>query len=757
MSVDMYGLYREETVRLSGTLIIGHRMVAEAINLGLVELGYEVAEYDEYSWRYYKNLAGNYHQADNDYIRTRNLELYPNADPSYLPYILITIAGLSGPYQIPLTRDQVFGPLGNLSIATEYSTGSRSLEVLYTLYPEAENLIRGIFYPVDIDVAVRSEDGCILYCGGYVRKFLGNDPEASYFIESEYKSDIFKPLIEENEVELLSLLEQWIKNIFYRWVVSDYATVNPYYFPLCLAMIYALLPSKIMEIRLEFVRTSKVHSYHISEFLASIGNLGGLVNIIPKKDIIYVYRNYPDLIDRKETEGLLIDLVTEFLGSVKIPAVTYNVEHNTVNYVNQKPLPVVRKNEYVNGELAPKEIVEIEYLIEKELPLAPLNPYDIDNKTKDIIDLVASAGGDSMTTKVVESKIQAVGDHLSITLVDLLISAWIYTSSTGQYGASIFIDDPTNGESVAVTPATALVLATYCYVKGHTDAEITFIPSFFARVLPKVESFTPVGKSVYPTDVYMADKYAGRVLLEDMARISGTYRMAYDYFSPKGFYEDVTRAFEELGRKEYIFSGQTVSMTRAVYQHACSQYYWLNNVVNLPVTGRKYDDFILTTGINLKGLPKEVYRSLFNDLVKKATGNAEDSEERAKALMGAAMSVMKHFTGYSVQYLSEVIVGDSLELGGRIPRSHIEDFSSELKLFNPLSRHGHDVSVDDDNTNLRSQLKSMSIVIEDTDSSIGQHNWDITSSVITGMTDNVAMSTMISSYAASISVMETTP
>lgn len=707
MSVNMYGLYREETLKLSGTLVIGHRMVGEVINDQLTEDGYVVNHYDLYSWRYYRNLSGLYHVADHDYIRGVNQTLYPNADDSIIDYLLITIAGLSGPYQVPLTKDLVFGPMGNPAIATEYSYGSRGYEALVNTYPDAENLIKGIFYPVDIDVAVRAGDGAILYCGGYVRRFVDANPEAAYFILSDQRPDVFKALIEDNEVELLSVLEEWVKNILARWYIEDYTTTNVYYLPLILALIYAAIPSKIMEIRLGFVRTSKVHSYHLRAFLESNGRLGNLTLGIPKTELLYIYRNYPELVTRRETQDLFEELTKDFLGAVGLPVSGYETVHTTTRFEDKKPDPDAIRVEFIDGKPVPRETVDIKDLLDKENGLAPNNPYDLPTKLDDIEDGIASSDRDNMITKVIESRLINVTDHSSVTLSELLISCWIYCSGTGRYGASIYIDDPINGEANAITPATALVLAYYCYVNGFTDQTAETVPAFSARILPKVTMFTPPQKSVFPSDSFMIDRFGRRVTQEDINALAGTSRMTYDYFSPRAFYDDVKLAYQELTRKERLSSSQTTAAGRSLYQFMASQYYWTNVDVQLPITGQSYRDFILTTGVTLRGLPKEVYRNLFVDIVKKATGNLAESDASARALMSAAMNVMRHFTGYSVQYVSEVITGEAVELGGRLVRTHLQDVGDVLKVYNPLGRFIMDGQILDANTTIRFPLKNL--------------------------------------------------
>ena len=66
MTATDYTLFEESTLLLARTLTIGHKMVAESINNYLIDNDYPVSDRPE-EWKYYLNLAGEYHQSDYDF------------------------------------------------------------------------------------------------------------------------------------------------------------------------------------------------------------------------------------------------------------------------------------------------------------------------------------------------------------------------------------------------------------------------------------------------------------------------------------------------------------------------------------------------------------------------------------------------------------------------------------------------------------------------------------------------------------------
>ena len=321
MSATDYTLFEESTSLLARTLTIGHKMVAESINNYLVDKGYPVSDRLE-EWKYYLNLAGEYHQSDYDYIAT------VNTDGS--PHLQIRLGGLSGSYNVDLTKELIHGVNSDPAIAVEYRFGSRGYNNLIKRYPKAIDLIRGILYPIEKEVAINVEDGSILQIGGYIRHVPPDNEDQYYFEKADIHTVVNFDMIDRREISIINDLEVWIKNYFARWLVADYVFFNEFYINALLGLLHVMLPAKINVLRQQRMGTSEVNTFHVKQRLNDIGGLGQYVDIIPETVYMWLYRNADYLDFARGRSDTLDKLIANVLDPLKIPANSYRVSTNAL-------------------------------------------------------------------------------------------------------------------------------------------------------------------------------------------------------------------------------------------------------------------------------------------------------------------------------------------------------------------------------------------------------------------------------------------
>lgn len=711
MSSSLYDLYEQSVLDLAGTLVINHRMIGETINRDLIANGYLVDNYAPSTWRYYLNLAGQYHDADHDYLST------VNADGS--PWVLVTVAGASGPYQTQLTYDLINGASADPAIAHEYAYGTRSYNALLNKYPDAENLIRGILYPVDINISTVVEDGAILYMGGYYRQLINGNVKTPNFIKGT--SPITAPLnmIEDNEITLIPKLETWIKNLDFRWLLRDYIEWNDYYLSMILAIIYGVSIGQILKIRISHIKTSEVHSYHVKEEFDSNGRLAKWVDAIGKAEVMYIYRNLDALVDLRGREDTFWRLVDNVLTPSRIPVAGYQTEQNTVGFENHRPLARLRKiplNGRVPGSGSNLKLTK--EMLDLELGCAPENYYDEDNQAIDIATNISRSNRDTMLTKVVESNVVQVGDFCPITFPELLASMWVFNAVTNRYNGLIYLPDPVSGESVVLTPLSALILANYCFVRGFCDKTPTAIPDFMVRITPMSSAYTPAGFEPKPNALALYNHFQGEYPMDMIVKMIGTVEPLSAYTNTAMFYKDVKKQYAELARRTRVYSNVIDSMQRAVGENVNSKLYWTNKRLTQTAVTGNYSTFLSGIGINVQGLSNATFRDLFEQLVKLATGNTSDSLSQLAALQAATIGILKHFTDYTVQYITSIIGENMPGLNIPQPRSSLTFFDQSFIYTNPIPRlcplgEVHDVIL---NADIGLKAPSMSIIIDETSS-----------------------------------------
>ena len=686
MSTTDYALFEESVRALARTVTIGHKMVAQNINAYLTNQGYSIEEVEE-DWKYYMNLAGEYHASDLDYIASVNA-----ANGDYSDKLRIRLGGLSGPYLVDLTKELIHGANSDPAIAVEYRYGTRGYANLVQQYPYAIGLINGILYPVDKDVAIRSEDGSILQMGGYIRRFRDDDPEQFYFEKMELHTLVDLNLILEREEILILELERWIKNIFARWLVEDYVFFNEYYITTLLVAIQALMPAKIITLRLSHARSSEASSYHVREQLNDLGGLGYIVDILPEQVYMWLYRNSDYLDVTRGREDVFHELIENVLDPLGIPIVSHEISTNTFKYEYLLPTPETYRtplNHSRDRTFVSRE--EIESVLTKEIPYAPDNLKEYDHDVIDINDRVLAGDSSIYPCKVAESEWVIYSPETPITFEEFLISYWIFNSARSGIGGFIFVDDPRTGEAVPMSNEAALYLAHWCFCKGFFDYEPDTIPKFMSNFIPKAGHFTLPGYDPYPTAEGLYLQYRKQIPFDTVTKLVGTVKPTYSYPSAFSFYTDTKKLFNDLNRRYLIWSTQHSPYDRAFIKRMVGDFYW-GRVESTPSRyGHPYRDFLNGIGMNVMSASRDDLRLLFYKVVRSATSNLERTETQYKTLHDAAISVMKHFMNYPVQLLHSTLQGDMNVKNTPVVRTFIPDRYASYLLWNNLSRIRHNV------------------------------------------------------------------
>ena len=678
MTATDYTLFEESTLLLARTLTIGHKMVAESINNYLIDNDYPVSDHPE-EWKYYLNLAGEYHQSDYDYIST------VNEDGS--PHLRIRLGGISGSYNVDLTKELIHGPLSDPAIAVEYRFGSRGYATLVERYPKAIDLIRGILYPIEKEMAIDVEDGSILQIGGYIRHVDENNPERYYFEKADIHTVVNFDMIDPREVSIINDLEVWIKNYFARWLVADYVFFNEYYINALLGLLHVMLPAKISIIRQGRIGTSEVNTFHVKQRLNDIGGLGQYVDIIPEKVYMWLYRNAEYLDFTRGRSDTLDKLIANVLDPLRIPANQYRLSTNVIE--TEYLLPTAEAQlESLNHNSARTYTnrADLEDVLEKELDLAPENhrdfPYDLDE-----IKAAMTAGpNESYPTKVVESKWAIFTQDTPLAFEEFLTSFWVYNSARGKIDGFIFVRDPINDEAVPMSNEAALYLALWTYAKGFHDFNIQRIPSFGAMILPKAKHFNIEGHDPQPSVGELYTQYRKQIPYETIEELVGTLQPRYSYSSSFDFFTEAKKLYQDLNRRYLIWSRQYSPYDRAFIKRMNADLYWRKVTAEPSQRGRKYEEFLVGLGINVTTISTQACRDLHYNVVRAATGNMDMTDDQYKALHDALISIIKHFMSYPIQFVHSTLIGDLDVKNESAVRSFVEDRFAEYLIDTKLPR-----------------------------------------------------------------------
>lgn len=594
MSIELFSLYRNAIFQLAKTLVIKYSMAADAMNNGLIELNYNVDLNSLHTWRYYKNIAGQYHASD----------------------ILMQVTSIDTLETIDFTTT-------NLSIhratAHEYRYGTDYYNALVAKYPEQEALILGVLNPVDIDVAIDAPDGTILY---YDRS-----------------------LVESQETNVIPNLEAWIKRFFRRWVNRDYANTNDLYPAGVLGILSAQLVPVIQNQRKANCHTPQVHSYHIGEYLASHGGLDKYLDVMTLKQALFLYRNISYIEANAGKQSTFDTLVQKLLTERAYPLTQYDLVHNTFNQPDQMLPDVEMLQKDINQKRAfgYTSRYSVGEILIKEEPFARDNTYNIDETAVGIVDEVNMSAYNNYGTKVLESSIIDSSDLAIRTLGDVLLNEWLYLSTQGKYAAVIPVIHPITGVKFTLNPKDAFVLFTYAFAKAR-GVVLTDIPSFQAQC---------VRKPRIPTVEYVRGQIPSRYLnITDTVAILSNQPVLGTYVSIENFYNACQSIHDRMQLHFFQYSGQSNFARKAAVKSAALASYM--DIECVLYTNRTYDQWFTDTAWSRDGMLPSDWDTLATAIVRVATGANLATVKTVKEIHAGMIGLMTQLSSYTIQIIPTV-------------------------------------------------------------------------------------------------------
>lgn len=595
MSQALFEIYRRKTIDLASTLVVKYRAAAQAINDSLSLRGYVVDPDDESTWKYYLNLAGQYHASDK----------------------VMTVKSLDTLQIIEFTRTNL---QEHLATMREYQYGSEYFNDLVARYPDQEMLILGILHPVDMATAIAAEDGQILYY----------DPS----------------LVEENETNLIPRLDRWIRNYMLRWNLGAYAAVDELFPTALWWILFTNIPNKIENIRFSNTHTIYAHSFHIRMFLAGQGKLDQYVDALTVKQLLFLYRNIRYLhrnVGKTETFQVLIERLLTDRG---FPLAEWRMEHNTADMLEEIYPDVEFSRHGLNlaSGTAGADTINIAQLLDKEIPAAKGNAFNLPEAEAEAQLRMENALSNTLTTKVLESSILDLTDAFPYTQSDMLLYHWIYMANTGRYNAFVTVDDPRTGGRLTLSTKDAFIAFMYCYNHAY-GLDLERLPVLGVPMIrrPQVPTLAQLRKLVDPAVVPDA-------LLSQL--YTNLHLPPTQYISTEGFYRSTIAMYTNLMAQRFLWASQHDYKTRGQLKTAALHMY---GTYQMDLGSEQtYAQWFNTLGIDLSEYSALDSEALAQSLLAAATGQDLKITLSLKEIQAAMLKLMGQLSSYSVQYLQSI-------------------------------------------------------------------------------------------------------
>jgi len=582
-------LYLSKTIELAKSVTFKCEDLAASINAGLIELGYAVDEEHQDTWKYYLNLAGQYHET--------NKKMF--------------VVSLDTLETIEFTTQNMSYHRSTLNA---YKYGTRFYHELVRLYPGQETLIHSIVTPVDIDLAIEAKDGQI----------LSHDPT----------------LVDPNETDLIPRLEAWVQGWLFRWNTPAYALVDGLYIASMLGVLYTQMTTAILAVRQSSVHTSRAHGFHVREHLASYQRLDEFYELLTLDQRLFLYRNLDYIAanaGNRQTFDLLIENILTRRG---ISLLEYDYQHTHERVPHEQLEPngrFIGTNRNFRERNIYGRTESLEDQVSKLNGLAPGNP---DNAESDVAYL-ANKGPKAMLTqlptKTLEARAVDNSAGYEVSLEDMLINHWVYLSSKNQYSATVPVTNPVTGLAQSLSSSDAWVVYFYCWLRGQ-GVTLDTIPTFLATTVQR-----PTLPTLDTLEGWYGESDHRLTILRDRLEPYGLIQQ------PIGFYEKVSQIHTAFLHNTWLYKADSDHLSngrlRLIHQR-CYQ----DVEVDL-YAGEPYREWLLDHGVVIEDFNQYDFTIFGDEILRRFTGMDVSESDSVRRILNAMVAIMGRLSSYNVQYI----------------------------------------------------------------------------------------------------------
>lgn len=608
MTNNYYDIYIDNVISLAESIVIKSDYTAKMINQKINKIYPNSFDpFDKRTWKYYLNLAGEYHSSDKrmHVVSLDTLEI------------------------IEFNKENLATHKATLRA---YQFGTRYFRELVAQYKEQFNLIVGILYPVDIDKAIEAKDYQIL----------------SYP----------KQLVEEQEYSLIYNLQNWIDGYIARWFNVQYRVSDDLYEPTIIGILYLNLVNAILHLRLEKCLTNEAHSFHLRQFLGSHGFLDEYIDLLTVKQKLFFYRNIR-YIERNNGKTDTFEWLKEKVLTVRnIPLASFLLNHDTTEQVEDPTTRLI--SEPVFNRVAENKIIisgkkptaTTEEILYKEDDIAKDNQRARLEDKDDIHFQFTHSSSNKLLTKVLESAVYDYKDSSPYSFSDILLSHWTYMAYKGVYKSYVNIKNPKTEEYIPLSAKDALLFATYIYARS-IGIRLDKIPKLYAKRVQMIPR--PTNEQILNV---VPSQYFGLADLEDIRK----YEPELDpTISIESFYEKCRQIYISANyqlnwiawQEDYIRRGLAHGLVSRLYADVVCDFTQGKDVY--------YADFFSERNIDISDFDTNNDTTVYTQILKEATGVSLNNTVSIKNIQNAMIRLMTNLSSYTLQYLTE-INDDSIRL-----------------------------------------------------------------------------------------------
>lgn len=596
MSDNSFQVYLNSVLTLAQTLVIKSEYVANRVNDRLLQFQqYQTDPEHPETWKYYMNLAGEYHSTDT----------------------LMQVTSSDNLATIDFTPTNL---LIHKNTFRDYQFGTRQYGELLAKYPTQEDVILGILYPVDKATAIAAPDHTIL---GYPTN-----------------------LIESNEYTLVNSIEEWTAIYFKRYYNEQYTISDSLYYGVVLSMYYMNLVPLILTERLKRHKTIEAHSFYVEQYLASNSDLGKYYPFMTLEQAMHFYRNIRYYQRHPGANDTLDKLVDALLTKRNLPLADYTMRHDTTSVTENIYADITFKRTDTTSipSAGAPEYIDTPTFLAKEVPSAPDNSDEISYSQPIIEQFLKDSPSNVVQTKLLESSVVDYTGALTYKLADIQVAHWLYYASNGLYTAVVNVANPKTSERIVLSVKDAYILATYCMYKSF-NANQDVIPLLGAQRVQRypIPSDADLKKGV---DMTYVDDFSWSTAKTFVSE-------AQSMISIDAFYTAT-----KLIHKSANFQRNLVAYQEGMYDRSevfkYVERFYGDAYVRLQPEGTTYQQWLFGLNLNFDTLTTDQFNELYADVVAAALGQTLVTAPSLRNIQKAMASALQDLSSYTIQVVTQM-------------------------------------------------------------------------------------------------------
>jgi hypothetical protein len=468
-------------------------------------------------------------------------------------------------------------------------------------------------------------------------------------------------LVEENEINLISELQQWIYRFVHRWNNDKFSVSDELYAASFIGVLATQLVPVLLNLRLRNCKTERVHSYHVWNYLGGYFELDKFKVGLTINQALFFYRNMEYLIGNRGScrvlDFLNINIVIPSNLTLRKFIIVQGNEQllenvNTEEFSLPQGDVIVAKLPYLSEYSPTNTIAELS--LEEFINLYSENAVNNAKLASEEIKTIKTRLL-STTKKVIPSsllELSSVETSSDTTIDDDVekINNWFYAASNNKirFNYNLTVVNGTIRNKVLTPKDSAILLMALFSLLSGGDLNSIKVPWAYG-ILINPNLVTSDYEKIIENKYRIIEYKLSNGNIETIDRInelSSLFIYQPIFYNTLAFSEYVTAVVQKKIRHYLLQSLENDSLGKQQLQTLIETHYINYRCANL--TPANYDDFFDRIGFDLRTLSDDILEEILNQLLSNyiGIGSGINSNDRLNNMVNILNLLTSYMTTF---------------------------------------------------------------------------------------------------------------